>query len=378
MSDEDKSSKTEDPTDKRTSEARDKGQVAMSQEINSWASLFGATFALIYIFPWLMDKVLKLAIKFVATPHLVPMDIDHVRFLFVDVGRDLLIALAPVFALFATVGLVAAAAQVGWTFSFQKLELKPGAFSPAKGVKKIIGVRSLVEFGKSIVKFGIIGGVALIVARPYLEDFELMPGFDLMITLKRLQDMAVAIVVVTLAIMTVIAVLDWVYQKWQLKDSLKMSKTEVKDEGKQMDGDPKVKQRIAQIRMERAQHRIIQATMKADVVITNPTHYAVALNYDIDTMVAPKLVGKGVDELALRMREVADEYDVPIVENPPLARAIYAAVEIDQNIPPEQYHAVAEVISYVYRLKGRLPHDGSPLRPPAPFNELDPGEVAPG
>jgi flagellar biosynthetic protein FlhB len=155
-----------------------------------------------------------------------------------------------------------------------------------------------------------------------------------------------------------------------------MSKNEVKDEVKNTDGDPKVKARIAQIRMERAQQRIIAATIRADVVITNPTHYAVALKYDMDTMPAPRLVGKGIDSLARRMREAADEHDVPIVENPPLARAIYAAVDIDQDIAPEQYQAVAEVISYVYRLKGRLPHDGQPLRPPGHFHELDPGEDA--
>jgi flagellar biosynthetic protein FlhB len=155
-------------------------------------------------------------------------------------------------------------------------------------------------------------------------------------------------------IMTVIAALDYAYQKWDHKEKLKMTKQEVKDERKQQDGDPKIKQRIAALRMERARERMMQAVAKADVVITNPTHYAIALKYDMDSMPAPILVGKGMDSLAIRIREIAEENDIPIVENPPLARALYAGVEIDEEIPAEHYHAVAEVIGYVFRLKGKM------------------------
>ena len=374
MSDEDKSSKTEQPTGKRLSQARNKGQVAKSQEINSWATLFGIIMALLFIIPWTMSKITGINLKFVEQPHNVPMDIDHIRFLFMDTIMELGVVLTPIFSLFVVLGLVASVGQTGWTFSFEKLELKFSAFNPISGAKKIVGIKPMVEFGKSLVKFIVVGFVVVLAAMPKLADVELMPSFDVLVILDRMRELALVIISLTLAIMTVVAVLDFVYQKWDHKDKLKMTKTEVKDEVKQTDGDPKVKARIAQIRMERAQQRIIAATGKADVVITNPTHYAVALKYDMDTMPAPRLVGKGIDTLALRMREAADENDVPIVENPPLARAIYAAVEIDQDIAPEQYQAVAEVISYVYRLKGRLPHDGRPLRPPGHFHELDPGE----
>ena len=151
-----------------------------------------------------------------------------------------------------------------------------------------------------------------------------------------------------------------------------MSKQEVKDEHRQLEGDPKVKARLAQIRQERQRERMIAAVTKADLVITNPTHFAVALKYDMTTMPAPILVAKGVDDLAMRIRETADENEVPIVENPPLARALYAAVELDESIPEHLYHAVAEVIGYVFRLKGKLPREG-PIRPPAPDWSLDPG-----
>ncbi|MAF08739.1 MAG: flagellar biosynthesis protein FlhB [Rhodospirillales bacterium] len=374
MSDEDKSSKSEQPTDKRMDQAKNKGQVPRSQEINSWAMLFGMVMALIYIFPWTMNEIALLNLQFFQTPHTMPMDNDHIRFLFMDVGKSLGLILTPIFALFVVLGLTVSVLQTGWTFSFEKLELKLNALSPLTGVKKLVGTSAMVEFVKGLIKFIVVGTLVFAAALPLLADVELLPGFELMDILDRIRDIALLIVSLTLVIMTVVAALDFVYQKWKTKDDLKMSKNEVKDENKQSEGDPKVKARIAQIRMERAQQRIVAATIRADVVITNPTHFAVALKYDMDTMAAPRLVGKGMDELAKRMREAADEHDVPIVENPPLARAIYASVEIDQDIPPEQYQAVAEVISYVYRLKGRLPHDGTPLRPPAPFDELDPGD----
>jgi flagellar biosynthetic protein FlhB len=376
MADDDGGEKSEKPTDKRMGDARNKGNVARSQEINSWAMLFGLTLALLYILPWTMDKITGLSLKFIQLPHTMPMDIDHIRFLFKDTLMDLGIFLIPVFSLFFAIGLVASVSQTGFTFSFEKLRFSIGAFSPVVGIKKIVGTRAVVEFAKSIVKFVVVGFVVVIATVPMLADVAVMPGFDVMVMLDRMRDIALIIIPLTLAIMTVVAVVDMIYQKWSTKDGLKMSKNEVSDEAKNTDGDPKVKARIAQIRMERAQQRIIAATIKADVVITNPTHYAVALKYDMDTMPTPRLVGKGIDSLAQRMREAADEHGVPIVENPPLARAIYAAVEIDHDIAPEQFQAVAEVISYVYRLNGRLPHDGQPLRPPAPFHELDPGEDA--
>jgi flagellar biosynthetic protein FlhB len=207
-----------------------------------------------------------------------------------------------------------------------------------------------------MVKLGIVGTVVLISVAPMLNNVELLPAFELLHTLDQIQEIAIVILVVSVMIMTVIASLDYAYQKWDHKNKLKMTKQEVKDERKQQDGDPKIKQRIASLRMERARERMMQAVEKADVVITNPTHYAIALKYDMDIMPAPILVGKGVDSLAARIREIAEENDIPVVENPPLARALYAGVEIDDEIPTEHYHAVAEVIGYVYRLKGRMPN----------------------
>ncbi|MFP6710417.1 MAG: flagellar type III secretion system protein FlhB [Rhodospirillales bacterium] len=206
-----------------------------------------------------------------------------------------------------------------------------------------------------VVKLGIVGTVIFFLVKPMLGDLELLAAFEMEHTLQRIKEIALVILVISVMIMTVIAAVDFVYQKWDHTNKLKMTKQEVKDERKQQDGDPKIKQRIASLRMERHRERMMQAIGKADVIITNPTHFAVALKYDMDTMPAPLLVGKGVDFLALRIREVAEENDIPIVENPPLARALYATVEIDEEIPAEHFHAVAEVIGYVFRLKGKMP-----------------------
>ena len=177
-------------------------------------------------------------------------------------------------------------------------------------------------------------------------------GQDIRSTLKDIHELIVMILFLVILVMGALAAVDFIYQNWSHKEKLKMSKQEVKDEHKEAEGDPKVKGKIRQLRLERHRHRMIAAVQKASVIITNPTHFAVALQYDVDKMAAPVVVAKGVDFLAKRMRQVAEAHDVPIVENPPLARALHAAVEVDQEIPTEHYKAVAEVIGYVMRLKG--------------------------
>ena len=170
-----------------------------------------------------------------------------------------------------------------------------------------------------------------------------------------MHDMAIVLIFATVAVMTAIAALDYLYQRHAFIKQMKMTKQEVKDEHKQSEGDPIIKSRIRRLRLERARQRMMAAVPRADVVITNPTHYAVALEYKMEEMPSPKLIAKGIDELAQRIREVAEENDIPVVENPPLARALYSAVDLDEEIPPEHYKAVAEVIGYVMRLKGKLP-----------------------
>ena len=348
--------KSEEPTGKKLSDASNKGSVAQSQEIQSWAVMLIITLLMVGAIPSIMAYVSRFNQKFIENAHDFSTSSDDVQNLFKEVVLEIGIVILPLMFSFLLVGVFVQIIQVGWNPSFEKFQIKLDKFSPAKGVKKLFGVRPLVEAGKGVVKLGIVGTVIFMLVAPMLVDVELLPAFDLMHTLERIKVIALVILAATVMIMTVIAAIDYIYQKWDHTEKLRMTKQEVKDETKQQDGDPKIKQRIAALRMERQRERMMQAIGKADVIITNPTHYAIALQYDMDTMPAPILVGKGMDSLALRIREVAEENDIPIVENPPLARALYAAVEIDEEIPAEHFHAVAEVIGYVFRLKGRLPH----------------------
>ena len=372
MADQNDAEKTEQPTAKKLSDARKKGNVARSQEINSWATLLGLLICLVTLIPWLMSKVTLMNFVFLESPHSIEVNNESIQGLFRVTATELFLVVGPILFFFLILGFLATFIQVGRTFSWEKTKPKWNKVSPLSGIKRLISPRSLVEFAKGLVKLVLVGLVLFFVALPLLDDIELFPGFDLFVSFKRIQEIAVILVFWTIAIMSIVAALDFAYQKHDHIKKLRMTKQEVKDEHKHLEGDPKVKARLAQIRQERQRARMIANVTEADIVITNPTHYAVALKYEINTMPAPILVAKGVDELALRMRDVADENEVPIVENPPLARALYAAVELNESIPEHLYHAVAEVIGYVFRLTGKLPSDG-PIHPPKPDWSLDPG-----
>jgi len=211
-----------------------------------------------------------------------------------------------------------------------------------------------MEFLKGILKLLAVGFVSFSMALPMLQDITLIPSMSLDLSLERINDIALLLMVGTVAVMTVIAFLDFTFQKYTHSKDMRMSKQEVKDENKQSEGDPMIKARIRKVRMERAQQRMMAAVPDADVIITNPTHYSIALEYKMDEMRAPKLVAKGVDHLAMRIREVAKAHDIPLVENAPLARALYASVELDEEIPAEHFKAVAEVIGFIMRQRGDL------------------------
>ena len=218
-----------------------------------------------------------------------------------------------------------------------------------------INMKKIIESLKGILKISVIAYIAILVVRPYLDKVNLLPSMETLDILDFIHHVVVLLIfTVTIAVL-VIAIADYAYQRYSHLKKLRMTKQEVKDEYKQTEGDPLVKSRIRQIRMERARHRMMENVPKSDVVIVNPTHYAVALQYKMETMDAPVVVAKGLDNLALRIKALAEENDVPIVENPPLARALFASVEIDQAIPPEHFKAVAEVIGYVMQLKNQSP-----------------------
>lgn len=354
MAEDDDASKTEDPTDKKLQDARGKGQVAQSQEVKSWAILLGGTAALVFIAPFMANEISQISKTFIASPHAIAMDFNHLKGVFSNISLELGIILTPLFLMLIILAFASNIGQFGWVWSTEKVMPDPKKISLLSGVKRMFSSQTLVEFLKGIAKLTIVGVVALGVSLPLLADLELIAEMDFHYTLDRIHLIAIYLAAGTVAVMTVIAALDFIYQKSKHAKEMRMSKQEVKDEHKQSEGDPQIKARIRQIRADRAQNRMMDSVPDADVIITNPTHFAVALQYKMDVMSAPKVVAKGVDHLAFRIREMAEDNDIPIVENPPLARALYASVEIDEEIPGEHFTAVAEVIGYVMRMRGEL------------------------
>lgn len=351
--DTDDSQKTEDPTQKKLDEARKKGQVATSRELMNFFTLFGGALVVIMLSPSVASGVSELVFPFIERPHLIATDGGSLRLVARDLLLGLLGALAVPFLLLVVLAAAGSIVQNGLVVSVERIVPKPEKINPLNGLKQKFSLRTLVEFLRDMLKMVIVGGIITWVVWPELRDIEILPQIELPQLLERLWELVVLMMIALLSALAVIAGLDFAYQKYEFIKSMRMSKQEIKDEMKQSEGDPQVKGRIRQIRMDRARARMMQAVPQADVVVTNPTHFAVALKYDIGNMEAPICVAKGQDRVALKIREVAAANDVSVVENPPVARALYATVEIDQQIPPEHYQAVAKIISYVYKLKGR-------------------------
>jgi flagellar biosynthetic protein FlhB len=302
-----------------------------------------------------MDKAKDYLAILISEPHAIRVTTEKelVAVLSGLTARMALLMAVP-FAVMLGIGLAVAYAQTGWLITFSKLAPNFAKINPLSGIKRIFSMHGLVEFGKNIAKMSAVVVLFYFVIRGKVHFLPLLPTLELPAILSFLHSVLIRLLVTVLGFQIVIAAGDYFWQRFSYMKKLRMTRQEVKDEHKQSEGDPMVKARIRNLRVQRARQRMMAAVPKADVVVTNPTHFACALKYDPDSMGAPVLVAKGQDLMALRIRELAKEHDVMIVENPPLARALYAAVEVDREVPPEHYKAVAEVISYVFRLKGKL------------------------
>ncbi|MCC9624094.1 flagellar biosynthesis protein FlhB [Thalassospira sp. MA62] len=353
MAEEDDSQKTEDPTAKKLEDARKKGQVPVSKEVGNFMLLFGGGLVITMMGPAIAEGVRDLAVEFIAHPNRYDVSIASFPDLFQDVILGMLWVLGIPFALLVFFAAAGHIVQNGIVVAIDRIEPKPDKLNPLSGLKNLFSMKSLVEFAKNVAKITLVGAVLGFVIVPELVDVELYPQIPLGATLERLYDMIVILLIAAVALTAVIAGLDFAYQKYEFNQRMKMSKQEIKDEYKQTEGSPEIKAKVRQIRMERAQQRMMSNVPNADVVITNPTHFAVALQYDVGNMNAPMCVAKGQDNIALKIREVAEENNVTIMENPPVARALFATVEVDQEIPPEHYKAVAEIISFVFRKNGK-------------------------
>lgn len=350
---EDEASKTEDPSERKIEKAKEEGDTAVSQDAKSFIMFIGMLFVIWLVLPLMMKWFYQYTLKFIENPESIPTDPMHFRRLLISSGLALLKIMAIPFAVFMIFGIIASISQTGFIYAPKKLEPNWNKLNIFAALPNFINMKKVVESLKGIIKISVITFVAILVVRPYLEKVNLMPSMGTMAILSFIHKIVLLLIFTVVIAVFIIAVADYVYQRYTHLKKLRMTKQEVKDEYKQMEGDPMVKSRIRQIRMERARHRMMENVPKADVVIVNPTHYAVALEYKMEQMDAPIVLAKGLDHLALRIREIAEENEIPVVENPPLARALFASVEIDQAIPPEHFKAVAEVIGYVMQLKNQ-------------------------
>ncbi len=378
----DESQRTEQPTPKRLREAREKGQIARSQEVSHWFMILAFAVILGFFAHGLAGGIGEILLPFLARPHAIPVGEREVGRLLSDtVGGIALVFLVPV-AIAVLAALLAGVVQTGAVLSLEPIKPKLSKISLVSGFKRLFSTRALAEFAKGVVKILIVALAVLAVIYPERVLIPRVPSMTMVAFLDTVQALGLRVLLAVLAVMTVIAALDYLYQHHKHMKQLRMSRQELRDEYKQTEGDPMIKARLRQIRTERARQRMMAAVPEADVVITNPSHVAVALAYRPDEMTAPRLIAKGVDSLALRIRALAEELKIPVVENPPLARALHAGVDLEKEIPVEHYKAVAEVIGYVWRLKGRkLPErkpSGRPLPERKPSGRPLPGRPLPG
>ena len=351
----DDDSKTEDASQHKLDEAAKKGQIVYSREVNNFLLLAAFAVLVISLSPSIMRHMRDVYAPFLTRPESFLTDSASLGNLLMHAMGDGMMLLAGPFAAIMGIALLAGFSQTRFNISAQPLIPKFEKISIRKGWSKMVSRRSLMEFLKGILKISLVGTIAYMAVRPKLEVVRQLPDTDIETMLNILSSLASRMLIGILVALFFIALFDYLYQRFEFMKQMRMSKQELKEEYKQQEGDPHIKQRLRALRMERARTRMMAAVPTADVVITNPTHFAVALTYNATDMKAPVVVAKGADVIAARIREVAKENDVPIVENPPLARALYDNVDIDREIPFDHYKAVAEVIGYVYKLKGKQP-----------------------
>lgn len=343
--------KTEDPTAKRMSDARQKGNIPKSQEINTVFVLLAGFWTLNILGASIYKEICAFMTHVLSQP-VDTVNTETVMRIFISMVVVLIKTAFPVMGVIMLMGLIINFLQVGINFTTEPLGFKLENLNPINGFGRIFSKRSLVELVKSLFKILIIGSFIYTYLKDEIAQMPYMLYIDLTASLPRIASIVFNLAFKVCGVIFVMAVLDFAYQKWEHYTNLKMSKDEVKEEFKQMEGDPQIKSKIKQKQRQMAMQRMMREVPKADVIITNPTHFAVALRY-AKGMKAPQVVAKGQDFVALKIKRVAREAGVTIVENRPLARALYAAAEIGETVPPELYKAVAEVLAYVYRLKHR-------------------------
>jgi flagellar biosynthetic protein FlhB len=353
MAEESFQEKTEEATPKRRDEARRKGQTAKSQELNSAVVLMAALASLYVLGGMLFNTLSGFTASTLAQSHTYEFSVLSVRTHVIGWAQVFFGSVGPILLVIGLAAFIVSISQVGFVMNEEALSFKPNRLDPMQGAKRIFSMRSLVELVKGIIKITIVGLISYWVIAPEMPRIALLTDAGVGDIFTYTGVMVFKVGMYTALALLVMAILDYAYQRFEFNKSIRMTKQEVKEESKQTEGDPQVRMRIRSLQRENARRRMMDDVPEADVVITNPTHFAVALKYDMDTMATPIVVAKGKNLIAQKIKEIARESGVPMVENKPLAQALFKSVEIGQGIPEELYRAVAEVLAYVFRLKGK-------------------------
>jgi flagellar biosynthetic protein FlhB len=349
--------KTEEATPRRRERAREEGQVPKSMEINTTFILISGVVAFYFFADTFYGNIAEsIRFYFERASDLAVVE-ESIHTIMLGVGRRVLEILYPFFLILIVVALIINFMQVGFLLSPKALQPKMSKINPIKGLQNLVSMRGGVQLLKSIAKMFLIAPVMIWTIYTILPENMILVHEDVKDILIHIGLKALDVAIKALLIMLILAIIDFVYQRWQNNEDMKMSKEEVRQEMKDVQGDPKIKQRIRSIQQEMSRKRMMEQVPEAEVVVTNPTEYAIALRYDPETEPAPIVIAKGKNILAQRIKELALEHDVPIVENKPLAQSLYKIVEVGGVIPPDLYQAVAEVLAYVYKLSNKTPQD---------------------
>jgi flagellar biosynthetic protein FlhB len=343
----DAATRTEEPTPRRLQQARERGEIVKTPDLPSMASLAAVTAVIVFGGGWLSRHLAETLLPFLSSPDTFTLEGSggqHVARLAMEAAAP---AVGAVFAAAAIAGVAGNVIQTGIVFTPDKLAPDLSRLALGGGLKRIFGLDGVAQWIKSLIKVFLTAILAWWVLRPHVNELTNLATMDPVAMLAFSLDILRRLVMAVASLLLIVAGADWLWQRQRFMERMKMTKEEVKEDFKQMEGDPHVKARQRSIRIERARRRMMQAVPEATVVVMNPTHYAVALKYDTDAAAAPLCVAKGLDSLALKIREVAEEAGVPILEDPPLARALYATVEVDEVIPPAHYEAVAKIIGFI-------------------------------
>jgi flagellar biosynthesis protein FlhB len=343
--------RTEQGTPKRREEAREKGRVAKSREVSSVAGLAACLIYFYFNATGLLEKLSAIMTSTLRSAGRVTISIDNVQVLLASLLFKVFILLLPIFIVVFIIGILANVVQVGALFAPSAIQPELSKIDPLKGLQRLFSMTSFVELIKNILKMIIIGMVSYFVIQNEVKGFFPLAEQTVWEIFLYLGKITFKILLTTCWVLIILAIMDYVYQRWEYEKGLRMSRQEIKEEFKNSDGDPAIKARIKRLQREMSRKRMMAAVPKADVIITNPTHLAVAIRYDQNTSIAPCVVAKGAGFIAEKIRTIGRENNIPVVENKPLAQVLYKMVRLDEMIPENLYRSVAEVLAFVYNIK---------------------------